>query len=83
MKFYLVRDIEQLLGVTEKTVLGWLNSGELKGANCGVTPGKKKPRWRVSQESLDAFLALRTPTPAVPATRRQTRKTEGTMEFIK
>src|SRR5687768_11565615 len=50
-----VREVQERYGVTEHTVLGWIRSGELKAINVGVTPGKKKPRWRITQEALDAF----------------------------
>jgi excisionase family DNA binding protein len=42
-------------GISERTVLGWISSGELKAVNVGRKPGKKKPRWRISQEALDEF----------------------------
>jgi excisionase family DNA binding protein len=63
MTTYTVRDICNRFGVHEHTVLAWIHSGELKAVNVGREPGKKKPRWRITQKSLDAFEAARTPTP--------------------
>ncbi len=77
---YTVRDICNQYGVHEQTVLAWIHSGELKAVNVGVAPGKKKPRWRVTQSALNAFEALRTPTPPAPKTRRRKRKRQD-VEF--
>ena len=55
---YTVREICNRYAVHEQTVLAWIHSGELKAVNVGVAPGKKKPRWRISQSALDAFEAL-------------------------
>jgi len=68
---YSVKDIQHRYNVTEQTVLGWIHSNELKALNVGRAPGKKKPRWRITQESLDSFEALRTQTPPQPRTRRR------------
>ena len=55
-----VRDVCERLGVNEHTVLGWIRSGELRAVNVGRRPGGKKPRWRITQEALEAFEQLRT-----------------------
>jgi len=52
---YSVRDLEQRYRVTTATVLHWIESRQLRAINVGVDPGKRKPRWRVSQAALDAF----------------------------
>jgi Helix-turn-helix domain len=70
---YSVRDLEERYGVREHTVLAWIHSGELRAVNVGVAPGKKKPRWRVTQAAVDAFEAGRTPAPAEPVLRRRRR----------
>jgi excisionase family DNA binding protein len=66
-----VKDLTQRYGVSEHTVLGWIGSGELRAVNVGRRPGAKKPRWRVTQEALEAFEQLRTPTPPLPRVRRR------------
>jgi excisionase family DNA binding protein len=68
---YTVQDIQRRYGVTEHTVLGWVHSGELKAVNVGRTPKAKKPRWRITQEALEAFEQLRTTTPTPPRARRR------------
>lgn len=79
---YTVRDLCNRFSVHEQTVLAWIHSGELKAVNVGVAPGKKKPRWRITQEALAAFEALRTPTPPAPRSRRR-RKANDVLDFIK
>lgn len=79
---YTVNDIMQRYGVTQHTVLAWIASGELTAMNVGVAPGKKKPRWRITQAALDAFEAMRTPAAPAPKTRRRKRDT-NVIEFIK
>jgi hypothetical protein len=79
---FTVQDIQRRYAVTTHTVLGWIRSGELKALNVGRRPGARKPRWRVSQEALNAFELLRTPTPPMPRMRRR-RQSAETIEFIK
>ena len=69
---YRVRDLQQRYGVTEHTVLSWIRGGELVAVNVGRAPGARKPRWRITPESLAAFEAAR--TAAAPAPRAQRRK---------
>lgn len=71
MTTYTIRDICNRFGVHEQTVLAWVHSGELKAVNVGRAPGKKKPRWRITQEALDAFEASRAATPQPQPTRRR------------
>ena len=81
---FTVRDIQERYGgIGEHTVLGWIKSGELKAINVGRRLGSKKPRWRVTQEALDAFEAMRTATPPVPVTRRRKRQPADVIEFYK
>ena len=68
-----VHDLCERYGVGEHTVLGWIASGELKAVNVGRRLGAKKPRWRITQEALEAFEQLRTATPPAPRTRRRKR----------
>jgi excisionase family DNA binding protein len=75
-----VRDLCERYGVTEGTILTWINSGELRAVNVGRHPGAKKPRWRITQEAMEAFVALRTPTPPALRTRRGKRPA-GVFEF--
>jgi excisionase family DNA binding protein len=68
-----VRDLCERYGVSEHTVLGWIASGELRAVNVGRRPAGKKPRWRISQQALQAFELARTSTPPPPRARRRKR----------
>jgi hypothetical protein len=73
---YTVQDLQTRYSVTEHTVLGWIRTGELRAFSVGRRPDAKKPRWRITQEALDAFEALRTPTPPPPRARQRKRPAE-------
>jgi hypothetical protein len=75
-----VRDLCERYGVRPHTVLSWIKTGELKALNVSRRPGAKRPSWRVPPESLAAFEARRTPTPAIPRTRRRPAN-QGVIEF--
>lgn len=79
---YTVKNIQERYGVSQHTVLHWLASGQLKCLNVGRDPGKKRARYRITQAQLDAFEALRTPTPPPPRTRRRKRSSD-VVEFYK
>jgi excisionase family DNA binding protein len=79
---YTVQDLQRRYGVTVHTVLGWIRSGELRAVNVGRRPGAKKPRWRITQEALDSFEQLRTPTSSAPPARRRNRPA-NVIEFYK
>ena len=63
---YTVQDIQRRYNVTVQTVLGWIHSGELRAVNVGRRQGAKKPRWRITQEALEAFEQARTPVRPAP-----------------
>lgn len=77
-----VRDLCDRYGVGEHTVLGWIRSGELRAINVGRKQGAKKPRWRITEEALQAWELLRTPPPPLPRAPRRKRP-EGVIEFYK
>ena len=66
--------IAKLLRVASDKVHGWIRRGELRAVNVG---DGVRARYRVSQESLDAFLKSREVQPPTPRTRRQQRPPEG------
>jgi excisionase family DNA binding protein len=66
-----VQDLCDRYRVSEHTVLAWIRSGELRAVNVGRHLGAKKPRWRITQEALEAFELSRTPTPPPPRMRRK------------
>ncbi len=50
-------DVARMLRVSPDSVRTWIRSGKLKAVNLG--DGLKKPRYRVTRDSLDLFLAAR------------------------
>lgn len=74
-----VNEVRELLKVKPHTILGWINVGELEAVNIGQ--GKKQPRYRISQEALDKFLASR--TKAKPPVKSRRRKPYNGRTFIK
>jgi excisionase family DNA binding protein len=75
-----VQDLTERYRVSEHTVLGWINRGELRAINVGRRAGAKKPRWRITEEALAAFELARTPTPLPPKARRR-RRPADVIEF--
>lgn len=78
---YSVRDVQKRYGVTTKTVLGWIHSGELKAFNVGRRIDSKKPRWRITAEALADFERLRTPSPPPQKVRSRKWPDEGVIQF--
>jgi hypothetical protein len=80
------KQVAEHYGVSVHTVLHWINgTGELKAINCGRSPGKKKPRWKILPEQLANFDLGResNPTPAPRTRRRRQAVPAGTIEFYK
>ena len=69
MTLLTVREVAQILKVSEDTVREHIRSGDLRAVN--VATGKKRPRWRIPEGTLRAFISerlnlvpsLRTPPP--------------------
>lgn len=71
-----VDDIANLLDVHARTVQQWVATGELKAVNVSRNRQSKKPRLRITQCDLDAFLTSRSVNSAKPKrTRKAMRKT--------
>ena len=68
------REIARQLGISPEKVVGWIRSGQLMATNVG--DGAMRPRFRVSPEALERFLAARSTAPAPRAVRRQKRRTD-------
>jgi hypothetical protein len=68
---YSVKDLQERYDVTQNTVLHWINTGQLRALNVGIEPGKKKPRWRITQEALEAFESIRLTAPLPKQPRRR------------
>lgn len=68
-------EIAKGLGVDVHTVLAWIKSGQLTARRLGS--GTVRPRFRVAQSALDAFLRSReTSAPSRPKRRRPAKPAE-------
>jgi excisionase family DNA binding protein len=79
---YSVHDLAERYGVGEHTILAWIKQGELRAINVGRNLDSKKPRWRVTQQALEAFEQSRAASLPLPRTRRRKRPAE-VIEFYK
>lgn len=48
-KIYTLKEVEEILGVTQRTLYRWIESGTLKAFKAGRT-------WRVTEQSLQEFM---------------------------
>lgn len=67
-------EIAKLLRVSQDKILGWIRRAELRAINVS---NRSRPRYRVSRESLEAFLNARAVHPPPPPVRRQRQPPEG------
>ena len=51
--------IAESLAVCSKTVIAWIQTGQLRAVNVSLNGGSKRPRYRVLPSDLDVFLAVR------------------------
>jgi Helix-turn-helix domain len=72
------REFAQQLGVDVMKILGWIRTGELAAINVSTDPSSR-PRWRLSPEAIDEFLARRRAQQPVKTQRK--RKMAGVIEF--
>jgi hypothetical protein len=70
MTYLSTSDVAARLSISADQVCGLIASGALSAVNIAL-PGKLKPRWRISEANLGAFLAA---AAAKPTTRRRARK---------
>jgi len=70
MKMLTPPEVAKLLRITSDKVLGWIRSGELRSMNVAAKTGGR-PRYRVAEEDLTAFLARRAVVPPPPVRRRR------------
>lgn len=71
----------KLLRVDPHKVVAWIRAGELRASNVATKRGGR-PRWRISETDLEAFLASRVPDPPLPRAPRRGRRAEPS-DFIK
>lgn len=69
---YTTDEIASRYGVNISKVIAWIKSGDLAAINVARCPHGERPRYRITQEALEAFERARTVTPhqkAKPARR--------------
>jgi transposase len=59
-------------------ILAWIRSGELPAVDLSMTPGTGKPRWKIAETDVEAFLARRAATPPAPTPRPRRRRRTAT-----
>jgi excisionase family DNA binding protein len=74
-----VNSLAKLLQVSDEQILAHIRGGRLKAVNVGG--GNVRPRWRISEAQLYAFLESRTVS-ATPAKRRKRRAITAATEFF-
>lgn len=72
MKLYTVKEVQELLGVGQRTMYNYLESGKLKAIKIGKY-------WRISQDTLDALLT--TGTQVLDKNRRKCNQTGAQLTY--
>ena len=81
-----VGEVARHLRVSRDTVERWIRNGNLRAVNVGTrsTLVSRRRCWRVSVESLEAFLEGRaSPLPPPPSLKVRTAPATAVIEFIK
>jgi len=73
--------IARQLGISVDKLLHWINTKELPATNV-ATHRSSRPRWRVNQSDLEAFLAARSNRLNAITTRRRQRTPSRVKEFV-
>lgn len=65
-------EVAEELGIAVEKVHTWIRAGELEAVNIGTTT-TGRPRWKISQDAIDAFLEARRQRRPVKPVRRKKR----------
>ena len=84
VKFHSVKEVAESTHTTIDVVGAWIASGELVAVNVASSKDTKKPRWRISEIALAAFIERRSTQPAsTPKKRHKKRPVEsGAIQFV-
>lgn len=74
------RDAAERLSVSTDQVVSLIRAGRLPAVNVGVG---RKPRWRISEDALETFLAAASYRPKTVARRARKVKQQDVIEFFK
>jgi len=81
-----IQEVALRLHVSRDTVERWINTGSIHAVDVSGRLKRKsrRPLWRISAESLDAFLNTRAnKASTIPQTRPPRRRSPNLIEFIK
>lgn len=82
-QYYRVQQAAELADVEEETVLWWIEQKELAAVNVAKNPNGKRPRWRIPESELGAFLLRRRTQKATPDPRPSRAPKRAVTEFYK
>lgn len=80
MKFNTPPALARRAGVAREKIIAFINSGELRAFN--LSEGSR-PRWRVSEEDWQAFLATKSNQKPEPPRKRRSKSASDVIEFYK
>jgi excisionase family DNA binding protein len=66
-----VKQVAERYGVTQHTVLAWIQSGEMGAVSVSRSPNGR-PRWRITPEAMQRWESSRIKTPTTRTRRRRT-----------
>jgi excisionase family DNA binding protein len=72
-------EVARVLRVSPHKVLGWIRRGHLRAVNVG---NGSRPRYRISRDSLDAFVLARQVVPPQPRAQRRRRPVRGRLDHV-
>jgi len=78
---FTVKQIAERYGVNVTKVGDWIATGQLRGINIALHPGRR-PRWRILAADLAAFEAARSASPPTPVTLRRRRADPQVIQFF-
>jgi Helix-turn-helix domain len=76
-----VAQVAAKYGVDAHAVLAWIRGGELSAIDVAHRRGRR-PRWRISQDAIDAFESARSSRPQQVTARRPRAKSAGVIQFV-
>jgi len=76
-----VRDVGEQLKIKVDGVLELIHAGLLSASDVS-RPGSQRPRWRISPDALDQFLAARSATPPAKRQPRRRKKIQSITQYF-
>jgi excisionase family DNA binding protein len=80
-RWHTVQDVAERYGVSTMTVANWIAAGHIAAVNVARATATQGARWRISEESLNAFEAARAGVQPVRRTRRKKARPANVVKF--